>query len=265
MWRADSGSGTRVLLLVHGCLACAEQYAPLLRNLRPHYRRVWALDLPGFGVAPALASPGLAACLAWLARALVTLALLEGQPVDAVGHSFGAFLLQASLHAHPGAQPAVRKLVLVSLGSLHPHLHLGWHDTWRTVWWGTCFKYRLLGGAVRRLAQYAPWLLAWLPAYMQRWVGSERGEALVSECVQAGWPRWLRPAIPTIATLRVPVALLWGEEDPMFPHEQARRFAVAHNLPLLSLAGCGHQPLLTPEGATLIRLALLRATCVGHC
>lgn len=252
---------------MHGCLACADQYVPLARQLLPYYRRVWVLDLPGFGVAPALASPGLAACLAWLARALVVLALLEGQPVEAVGHSFGAFLLQASLHAHPGSQPAVRKLVLVSLGALHPHLHLGWHDRWRTVWWGTFFKYRLLGGAVRRLVQYAPWLLALLPAYMQLWEGSERGETLVSDCVKACWQRcaWLRPAAPTIAALRVPLALLWGEEDAVFPHEQARRFATDQNLPLISLADCGHQPLLEPEGAALLRLALLRATCAAPC
>jgi pimeloyl-ACP methyl ester carboxylesterase len=263
MWRAESGPGTRVLLLVHGCLACAEQYTPLIHKLRPHYRRVWVVDLPGFGVAPALALPGLEACLAWLARALVSLAVLEGQAVDAVGHSFGAFLLQASLHAHPGAQPAVRKLVLASLGSLHSHLHLGWLDMWRTVWWATFFKHRLLGGAVRCVARYAPQLLLLLPADLHLWVGSERGETLVSECVDVRrWHcAWLRPAAATIAALRLPVALIWGEEDGLFPHEQARRFAAAQNLPLLSLAGCGHQPLLAPEGAALVRLALLRATC----
>ncbi len=70
MWRAESGQGERVLLVVHGVLACAAQYVPLMRQLRPYYRRVWALDLPGFGVAPALARPGLAAYLAWLATAL---------------------------------------------------------------------------------------------------------------------------------------------------------------------------------------------------
>lgn len=268
MWQAYSGQGRRVLLLVHGCLACADQYVPLARQLLPYYRRVWLLDLPGFGVTPPLSRPGLTPYLAWLAVALQALAAVEQQPVEVVGHSFGAFLLQASLHAHRQTRPAVRKLVLVSMGGLYRQLHRGWSDLWRTVWWGLFFRYRLLGDPLRSLLHRVPLLLQVCPQ-LRCIAGALHGERLLSSCIEVGWMHvaWGHPAAASLASLPVPLAMVWGHEDAVFPCWQAQTVARASGVPLLCLAGCGHQPLLEPEGATLLRLALLRATttCAAPC
>ena len=183
--------------------------------------------------------------------------------MEVVGHSFGAFLLQASLLAHPPAQAAVRKLVLVSMGGLYPHLHRGWSDLWRTFFWGLFFRIRLLGGSICLVLRYVPLLLAYAPE-LRCIAGAAPGELLLSNCVKLSWlPAWGVPAAPTLATLNLPLALVWGDQDPLFPCWQAREFACSSAIPFLSLAGCGHQPLFEPQGRDLLRLALLRAAKPG--
>ena len=89
---------------------------------------------------------------------------------------------------------------------------------------------------------------------------------MLSQCLRVGWSTsaWTRPCHATIGAVGVPVTLVWGDPDPLFPCAQARRAAAEHGLPLLSVPGGGHSPLLgTPggdqTGERLIALALLRA------
>ena len=252
-----------------GAHACAEQYLPLARRLRRRHAAVWLLDVPGFGVTPALADPGVDACIDFMARFLEQLKQHENNALEVVGHSFGAFLLQAALARHPAARPAVHRLVLVSVGSLYPQLHARWWEAWRTLWWACFFKFRVLGGLAR-------WAALWFPVLFEKamarwldlrvWIHSRAGESMLSQCLRVGWSTsaWTRPCHRTVGAVGVPVALVWGDPDPLFPCAQARRAAAEHGLPLLCVPGGGHQPLLdTPQGEKmgghLIALALLRA------
>ena len=257
------------LLIVHGVLASARQYLPLARALARHHRAVWVVDLPGFGVTPALPESGVDACIDFVARFVARLS--HDHPLTVVAHSFGAFLVQAALNKHPGVLRNLDHVVLASVGCLYPTLHLGTRDRWRTLWWAPFFRYRLLGGALRALARAWPALGAGVMRYtdLETCAHSVEGENMLSEClaVHANLEhRWTRPCAAGVASLAraVPVTLLWGAEDALFSYSQARKFAADHGVRLAAAPGVGHSVLLHPRAAAWIRRLLRRPEGDAH-
>lgn len=274
----DGGRTQPPILIVHGALSFADKFRALGECIVPYFSRVWLLDLPGFGVAEPLPHGGgtLDAAVAFVAGVVRHLRLREGRPLVAVGHSFGALLLTLALQAQHQSSPSVylppvRQLVLVSIGSLYPTLHLRWYQAWRTVMWCCFFRYDVVSRLARWLAQHAPRVLAWLVRCYGAWRYLHRcgpGQQLIASCCDVRWQgcSWTRPCAAHVAALRargVPVALVWGERDALFPCEQACQFARAHDVPLVVVPGAGHQPLMeaipVEHGAQVLRLALLRA------
>ena len=246
------------VLLVHGVMASAAQYLPLARALARRHRAVWAVDLPGFGVTPALPASSVDACIDFVARFVAR--LTQDYPsLIIVAHSFGAFLVQAALNRRPEIIPRVARVVLVSVGCLYPTLHLGARDRWRTLWWAPFFRYRLLGGALRALARAWPALGAGAmrAAGLETCARSLEGESMLSECLALGYDlnhRWTRPCAAGVAALAraAPVALLWGAEDALFSYAQAKKFALEHGVRLGVAPGVGHSVLLHPRAAAWI-------------
>ena len=107
----QAGQG-RALVLIHGWGASARYWLPTFTRMA-HARRVIALDLPGFGGAPALTSPATVSCLAELVLELAS--SLELDQFDLGGHSFGASVAAVAASMAPAR---VRRLALVSFGVL---------------------------------------------------------------------------------------------------------------------------------------------------
>lgn len=234
------GEGPGVLL-VHGIPGSAQVWDSVGRGLVTSGFRVLVPDLLGFGASDRPASlDGL-----WLdaqAGGLAeVLASLEAGPVIAVGHDYGAPTCVSLAHRNP---TLVSGLVLAA-GNLFTDTPVPGPLKAVTV--------PLVGGLAARLLLSAPMLRLILR------VGVGRPRVRLDESVYLGdAPQ--RQAIRTIFTaalrdvasryrgveaalaeLRQPTAVLWGDRDPFFALDQARRVANAvPNAPLRVETGAGH-------------------------
>lgn len=89
----DLGEGPRVAVLLHGLMGSAESWWRLMPLLARRGYRVLALDLPGHGLSPR--DPQLTIERAAAAVDETVRILAPGQPVSAIGHSYGATVLAA--------------------------------------------------------------------------------------------------------------------------------------------------------------------------
>lgn len=90
----DSGGGGRTALLLHGLMGSGESWHRVIPLLVDRGYRVLALDLPGHGLSPR--DPHLTIDRAASAVAETVAHLAPGQPIDAIGHSYGATVLAAA-------------------------------------------------------------------------------------------------------------------------------------------------------------------------
>lgn len=90
----DSGGGGRTALLLHGLMGSGESWHRVVPLLAARGYRVLALDLPGHGLSPR--DPHLTIERAASAVVATVAHLAPGQPIDAVGHSYGATVLAAA-------------------------------------------------------------------------------------------------------------------------------------------------------------------------
>lgn len=90
----DTREGGRTALLLHGLMGSAESWRRVVPLLAARGYRVLALDLPGHGLSPR--DPQLTIERAASAVAETIAHLAPGQPIDAIGHSYGATVLAAA-------------------------------------------------------------------------------------------------------------------------------------------------------------------------
>lgn len=257
------------LLLLHGRGDCAAFFTPIFAALA-RYRRIFALDLPGWGLSdkPPFTGRTPGDALAFWVGAVLGFLEDQGIPsVDVLGHSMGGFTALGLALAYP---ERVRKLILVDSGGLGTQIQL---DVRLYFALGPERLHRLLGRrftrAILRLgegvspdgdASGAYYTLAralWtqesiIPsgaAAFSRWVNL-RGVHLV-----------LRDRL---AELAMPVLMLWGDRDNVTPYHDA---LVAARLPrdgtLVAFTGCGHAPFRErPDDFTHILLTWLQGIYV---
>lgn len=215
-----SGGGDAIVVL-HGWGGRVESMAPMISCLSAS-RRVVALDLPGFGEAPAPQS-------AWGTSdyADFVTAVLAGAGVtraDFVGHSFGA---KTSLYLAATAGPLVSRLVLAGSSGLRTPPSL---------------KARLRRGvsrAGRAAGKLGPPGRAVREAVYRR---------IASEDYRNAGP--LRPTFVKVVNedlttllpqVRVPTLLVWGTEDDAVPVAHARTMERAiPDAGLVLFEGAGH-------------------------
>ncbi len=107
------GSGSKLLILIHGGLGDAQQHwAPLFEAFAPLFQ-IFAPELPGFGVSAPLSMPSYQNYLNWLQLLFDMLNL--GGPAAIMGHSFGAILGRFFAAENTGY---VSRLVLVAGGAI---------------------------------------------------------------------------------------------------------------------------------------------------
>ena len=249
----SSRKKNNTLIILHGALSCASQYIRLAHKLTTIYEKIYLIDIPGFGVTKALPNQDLsktAFSVFLILQKVHQINKPEKNKMDVVGHSYGAYLLQESLTKHPSAIRNINKVVLTAVACLYPKLHLQWYNIWRTYFWAFFFKYRVVTGLVRFLAQWLPektWcmLTNYYPT-LKLWQNSIEGEYLLSNSITTGKTCcFTNPSYLQIANLskKLKLYLLWGENDYLFTVDIARKFAKEHNIILKCISRASHQPL----------------------
>jgi pimeloyl-ACP methyl ester carboxylesterase len=214
------------LLMLHGWGGSSLSFMSAASILEEKYRTL-APDLPGFGFSEA---PAEAWGSADYARAIAGLPKSAGfEAVNVMGHSFGGKVAVELAVEHP---ELVKKLVIVA----SPIVRLPPEAGVRRA----SLRYSFLRGAAKLLPPFRERMLSW---------GRDRfGSA---DYKSAGV---LRPTLvrvvnedlrPLLASVKVPVLLIWGSEDTEVPlsvaEEAMDELADAR---LVTLEGAGHFPFL---------------------
>lgn len=247
-WETGPADGHPVVLL-HGIADSVVSFYRVLPLLGQDVRAI-ALDMPGFGLTgrPERISPAL--YLAWLDAALDGLGLGR---VTLVGHSLGGLVAMVYAEERPArvaglslvasaglsrdVPPALRLLALPLVG---PRIY-------RTSLEATRWTYQFL---VVKPEVIEPHLADWTWQYTSRpgFAGH-----MIEFCTMAGRPVFGMPRQyqfrDRLARLPVPVQLIWGERDPLFPVRQAvEAKARRPDAGLVILPEVGHiPPLEAPE------------------
>ena len=207
-----AGSGPPVVL-VHGLSGSSRWWRRNIGSLMPH-RRVYVVDLIGFGASRARHPFALAEAAGYLIQWLDQLGLTR---VSLVGHSMGG-LIAAELAAD--APERVDRLVLVDPAVLPLDTHLTTH-------------------AFSLLHELRTISLSFLPV-------------LLTDTLRAGPLTFWRAATglmladlrPKLALIRTPTLVIWGERDALVPLAFAQQLAqYLHYEELVVIKGAGHVPM----------------------
>jgi pimeloyl-ACP methyl ester carboxylesterase len=217
---ADVGTG-EVVVVLHGWGGRIESMAPVVACLQPAFR-VIAVDLPGFGRAPAPAGAwGTGDYSDWLA------ALLRSRGIERahlLGHSFGGKVSLCLAAAHPGM---VDKLILVDASGL------------RSAPSPVAKVKRALSRAARAAGRWGPMGRRVRQAVYERVASADYRDAgplrptfvkVVNEDVTSLLPR-----------ITAPVLLVWGSDDDAVPVGHAQKMErLIPDAGLVVFQGAGH-------------------------
>jgi pimeloyl-ACP methyl ester carboxylesterase len=220
----DRGTG-RPLLLLHGWGVSSELFAPILTGLEAG-RRLIVPDLPGFGATPPPDAPwSVHEYAAWCVALLDRLGI---ERCDLIGHSNGGRIGIVLAAEHP---QRVGRMVLAGSAGIRPNHTL--RDVARVRTYKALRvveRSPLVPGAIRRAA---------------RGRADQRGSAdyrAVSGTMRGTLVRIvnedLRALLPS---LRMPVLLIWGEQDTETPIDDGRLMErLIPDAGLVVFEGAGH-------------------------
>jgi pimeloyl-ACP methyl ester carboxylesterase len=227
----EAGEGSPLILL-HGPAANATQWMHVIPHLSGRYRVV-APDLPGHG-----RSDSADDAVAWLA-ALIAATCAE--PPVIVGHALGGAIAARFALAHA---EQVRRLVLVgtlglapfapepALGrAVHGFLTEPTPESHEHLWGACAFDLAALRG---RMGD------AWdaFAAYNVDRAATPSVAAAIGGMLE----RYAATPIDGLDDMRVPVALVWGRQDPAASLTIAAAASERHGWPLHVLEACGADP-----------------------
>jgi len=223
-WRGGSGP---LVLFLHGVNDQAGTWVRVIAPLRDHHRVV-LVDLPGHGASAPAAGP---LSVKDLLDGVETVVAAEsrGEPVTLAGNSLGGWLalLYADRHSD-----RVRQIVLVNGAAIRDD--------------GTGPKVNLLPRNRQEAAAALQATMSPASAPMPGFVMDD----LVRRAPASPLARLTASPMPDeflidarLGSLRVPVTLIWGEDDHVLPVAYARRVAAAlAEAELVLLPRCGHIP-----------------------
>jgi pimeloyl-ACP methyl ester carboxylesterase len=218
------GAG-RPLLLLHGWGVSSELFVPILERLQPE-RQLIVPDLPGFGATPEPDTP-------WSVHEYATwcFALLDRLGVetcDLIGHSNGGRIGIVMAASHP---ERVGRMVLTGSAGIRPRrtlrdaARIRTYKVLRAVERSAAVPSGLRRGAKRRADQRGS-------ADYRAASGTMRGTLvrIVNEDLRSLLPQ-----------LRIPVLLIWGEQDTEIPVEDGRIMErLIPDAGLVVFEGAGH-------------------------
>lgn len=256
------------VLLVHGAFAWGATWVSQAEALAGAGYRVIAMDLPPFG----FSEPPPTSDYSRVAQARRIAAVVERlgpQPVTLVAHSLGA---AAALDAAMSAPQRLGQVVLVdaALGRVPPspvpcnapgalRAALDSPAVARLIVGATATEPHLTGAGLRRAVARPDAITPGRIAMFQQPFVNEGYSASIAQWARQSLAECERPAgerPAPLRELRVPVALLWGEQDPITPLSQGQALhALMPRSRLVVLPGLGHVPQI--EDASRFNAALL--------
>jgi pimeloyl-ACP methyl ester carboxylesterase len=227
------GGDLPTVVMLHGLGSAGISFAGVITRLRPHVRRVVVPELPGHGMST---HPGDRPVTPELVLDTISAALdvVVKEPVVVVGNSLGGAVAIDYAKRHP---EQVRALVLVSpAGARLPD------EEWKKL----VLAFEVTGAAearrfLGRIYHRPPWFLALVahefPDLLKRRAVRDILESSTQE----------HSAQPDdLASLRMPVLLLWGRSERLLPAEALAYFR--EHLPKSAVIeephGFGHSPQL---------------------
>jgi pimeloyl-ACP methyl ester carboxylesterase len=245
----QTGTG-KPLLILHGWGSDSNVMLPVAKSLSD-IRTCYLLDLPGFGESP---EPPTAWSVSEYADAVEAFILhnFKDQKIDLFVHSFGARVAIKMLN-HKQAAPVIDKVIFTGAAGLKPKRKLNYYlrkysaKALKLPFSVLPNPYRERG--LDRLRNSTLWKSMGSSDYQQL-TGVMR-ETFVKTVTE-----FLDPYIPTIEH---EILLMWGENDPSTPLEQAYRMdkALKHSA-LITLSDTGHYAFLEkPAEFTSIMRAYL--------
>lgn len=227
----DGAAHGRPLLLLHGGFGDAWTcWREVIPSLAENYH-VIAPDLPGYSQSDALPRANAGALVAWL-RGLMD--AIEVEQAVLVGHSFAGLAARLLAASEPQRVPA---LVLVNGGVIpNPPAFARALALLPVV--GPAMFRRIAGstGARGELLRAFGNASALTDEFVARTAKNRDGLAALMRGLTLS-------RIPEARTPRIPVLLLWGEDDPVTPVWAAE--VIQRGIPgakLSLVAGCGHMP-----------------------
>lgn len=219
------------LFLVHGLGSSANAYWRTLKPLSHHFRRVWAIDVPGNGFSP---TPS-AGPLPWREQLLTVRAFLEEiikDPVFLIGNSLGGAMSLYLAHQTPGfvkalglISPAGAKLEDQRFRELVRSFEVNTHAEARSM--------------TRRLFAKPPLPLLLLSGQMRALYANPTVKQLIREVQpeDAVTEEMLR-ALP------MPTLLIWGTHEKLLPPEGLAYFRahLPQHAEIHEVEGFGHMP-----------------------
>lgn len=212
------GSGSKLLILIHGGLGDAQQnWAPLFEAFAPYFQML-APELPGFGVSAPLAMPSYQNYLNWLQLLFDMLNL--GGPAVMMGHSFGAVLSRFFAAENAGY---VSRLVLIAGGAiatppgcLRPLIQLpGLSSVAFNVIRQRAYSTDSLKRLVCDEQLLTPEFIAKAQAASFGLMAAQRQSALTPP--------------PSLRTPTCPTLVIWGEQDQLQPIANGKQVAAEIN------------------------------------
>jgi pimeloyl-ACP methyl ester carboxylesterase len=240
---ADEGQAGDALVLLHGGGMSLESWTSWIARLRG-IRRIVAIDLPGHGLTGVTDENDYGVeAMATFVKAVIDALGLQGGLVVA-GHSMGRHVAWRFALRHPSL---VRKLVLVAPGGLATP---GGPQA-RAI----ALASRPGGSWALRLAVSRARLAEGLkqvfhdPALVtdemidRNWMMSRRAGSMDATIARLQAPSFEPAAIARLGELKMPLLLLWGKDDVVFPISLAPTIMQAvPSARLVTYKGCGHFP-----------------------
>ena len=234
----DAGGGDAVpVLLIHGFGGDLNGWM-FTQPALAEGRRTLAFDLPGHGGSAKEVGPGDAETFA--AAAAELLAALGIERVHLVGHSMGGAIAAALAGGRP---QRVASLTLIAAAGLGPEINAD-------------FIGAFVRAQRRREAQEVLALLVHDPALVSRAMVEELlrykrldGVPAALEAIARAWFPGGRQKLdlrPLLATLAMPLQILWGRADRVIPLAHAE--ALAPRVPVHILDDAGHLPHMEKTG-----------------
>lgn len=243
---AELGRG-RPLVLLHG-LSDSHRTWRRVAHQMSHSHRVLMLDLAGHGLS---GRPDASYDLGWHAAAVARwIDALGLDDIDLVGHSFGGGVAQYLLLSH---HERVRRLGLVATGGMGREVGLGLrllsipgseHVIQPFLGVGTWIALRTVcrDAFSTRAARWQAWANS-APGTARAMARTVRGVIDIG-----GQHRHFLDRAHEIGRLP-PIAIYWGERDPILPVAQAYCASSITGARLTTFPGCGHFPHLEePDG-----------------
>ena len=240
------------LLLLHGDCASTLSFIELIQGLNEEYD-LYLIDLPGFGRSHLMEGDSLDATTNSTCAISFNVNFVAAfvrhynlEKITLLGHSWGAFLA-----IHYGSRFPVDRLILLSPAFLFPALsRYGLYVSF--LFKNSIFQFGRFFGGICHFVVYSCIPSGFLadirsPRSKFYWYAVTShvkgfGDRCVAALIDFTWTEsWCNdPALAVLAKLNTPIALIYGELDPVIPASQGRVLQGLLDVPIVILKGGDH-------------------------